>query len=286
MWGTRKGKNMDIKSLLETEIEEKHIQNFIYYSMIFIVLFVINFYVYFTYFRETFFEINILKSILLVISFSFPIYFLNVFSYYILEKMFIKIFKKERLEKENILKKIDYYNRKIDKLKKLVDNNKEVIKKYQLTHKDNFYIQHKRAEKKLLNMRNESLAFELNNINIKETFNDYKNKINNRFKRSISIGGLGYFVSVIIPLVFLPESFIKFLTYFTIFNSSVILIVISTILIMFLYLIFKKYKEKLSYKVSILYLILMFSPIILSFYIADYIQSSHEYIYQFFNKLF
>jgi len=276
---------MDIKSLLETDIEEKHVQNFIYYSMIFIVLFVINFYVYFTYFRETFFRINILKSIVLVISLSFPVYFLNFSLYFMLEKIYIKVFQKRKLEKENILKKIDNYNKKINKLEKLVGNNKEIIKEYQLHHEDSFYLQHKRAEKKLLSMRNEALAFELKHINIKETFNDYKNKINNRFKRSISVGGLGYFVSIIISLFYLSKTFKGFLTKFITLNSFIIMITISGIMFMYFYGKFKKYKDKFSLKISIILLLLILIPLITPLFLIPKIQIVESYVYNFINGI-
>lgn len=276
---------MDIKSLLETEIEEKHIQNFIYYSMIFIVLFVINFYVYFTYFRETFFEINILKSILLVISFSFPIYFLNVFSYYILEKNYIKIFQKEKIEKEKTLKKINNYNKTINKLDQLVKNNAEIIKKYQLSNHDSFQQKHIKAEKKLLSLRSEALSYKLNHINIKETFNDYKNRVNNRFKKSISVGGFGYLLSIIIAFIYLPETFTDFLTKFITLNFFIIMITISVITCMFLYGKFKKNKDKLSFKISIIVLILTLIPLIIPLFLISKTQFIENYIYNFINSI-
>jgi len=276
---------MDIKSLLETEIEEKHIQNFIYYSMIFIVLFVVNFYVYFTYFRETFFEINIFKSILLVISFSFPIYFVNVFSYYIFEKNYIKIFQKEKVKKEKILKKINNYNQRIDKLNKLVENSEYIKRKYQLSSDSNFSQEYERAEKKLLNLTNESLVFKLNHVDVKETFNDYKNKINNRFKKSISIGGLGYLLSIIIAFIHSPKTFNDFLTKFIYFNFYIITITLSMITTLYLYGKFKKYRDKLSFKMSIIVLIFSLIPLIFPLFLIPNTQFIESHIYNFINSI-
>jgi len=284
MWGTRKGKNMDIKSLLETEIEEKHIQNFIYYSMIFIVLFVINFYVYFTYFNGTFFEINILKSIVLVISFSFPVYFLNCYLHFKTSQYFIKTFQEEKWERDNILRKINHYNIAIDRLENLVDNYEDIINKHKITPADDLYVKYKEAENKLFHLKDKALSFQLDHINAEELVNNYKNRINNKFKKTIITGSFGYFFSMVLALYYLPKTFNGFLSRFIFFNSILFL---GTLLSTLYLSIYDKYKVKFkeSKKVKMIFIILFFvfaSPIM---YFAINEQVIHNYILSFINSL-